>query len=97
MLQILIQRIPLLIILAALLYYLVKKRNMLGGILFISYLASFVINLLRIQLAPSIRHNLKQELRMMTLLGYLSSIAYTIFAIAFLMLIINILKPRAVS
>ncbi|WP_018629926.1 hypothetical protein [Niabella aurantiaca] len=91
MLQILLTCIPQLIIAGALLYYLVRKRDMLSGVLFVSYLASFVAGLLRLSL--SIRHDLKNELHNIVLRSYVSSIAYTVFAIAFVALIINILRP----
>lgn len=93
MLQTLLRSIPQLIILGALLYYLIKKRNILSIVLFFSYLASYAIGELQIQRSISPENDLGDRLRMMQLLGTLSRITYTVFAIAFLMLIINILKP----
>ncbi|MGJ7031747.1 hypothetical protein [Niabella hirudinis] len=97
MLQILLRSIPQLIILGALLYYLIKKRDLLSVILFVSCLASYVIGQLQIRKSMSIQHDIGERLRTMQLLGTLSLISYTVFAVAFLMLIIGILKPAAES
>ncbi|SDD96748.1 hypothetical protein [Niabella drilacis] len=95
MLQILLRGIPQLIILAALFYYLVKKRNVLSVILFVSCLASYAISQLQFQKSMSIQQDMGERLRTMQLLGSLSLISYTVFAVAFLILIIDILKPTA--
>ncbi|WP_300596764.1 hypothetical protein [Niabella sp.] len=95
MLQILIRSIPQLIILGALLFYLVKKRNTLSVILFVSCLVSYAIGELQIQKSMSFQNDPGERLRTMQLLGTLSLLSYTVFAVAFLVLIISILKPPA--
>ncbi|MBO9596166.1 MAG: hypothetical protein J7599_25210 [Niabella sp.] len=95
MLQLSLRSIPQLIILAALLYYLIKKRNILGVTLFVSCLASYAIGEIQIQKSMSLQPDMGEKLRTMQLLGTLSLISYTVFAVAFLALIIEILKPAA--
>ncbi|MCF3111558.1 hypothetical protein LL912_22420 [Niabella sp. CC-SYL272] len=95
MLQTIPGYIPQLIILGALFYYLIRKRNTLSVLLFCSYLACVITGQLQIYQSLSMRGDFSEKARALKLLGILSFISYTFFAIAFLMLIINILKPAA--
>ncbi|MCD2423425.1 hypothetical protein LQ567_11680 [Niabella pedocola] len=95
MLQTLPGNIPQLIILGSLFYYLVRKKNTLSILLFFSYLACFIIGQFQIYQSISFRGDFGEKARVMQLLGALSLLVYTVFAITFLMLIINILKPVA--
>lgn len=93
MLKMYIGVIPQLIILGALVYYLTRKRDVLGMVLSFSFLTVIILGMLQRQQSLAPGNDFTERFRMMTLLGNLSLIAYTVFAIAFLMLIISILKP----
>jgi len=89
--------IPQLIILGALVYYMTRKRDILGAVLSFSFLAVIILGILQRKQSLAPGNDFSERLRMMTLLGNLSLIAYSVFAVAFLMLIIGILKPAAPS
>ncbi|MBO9621004.1 MAG: hypothetical protein J7539_18445 [Niabella sp.] len=97
MLQTIIRTFPHLIIVAATLYYLIGKKSWLGVLLFVSSLTSTIVSVLQMQEGTSLSVDFAAKLHRMALLGNISFITYTVFAISFLILMIRILKPNATT
>ncbi|MBZ4188333.1 hypothetical protein [Niabella beijingensis] len=93
MLALIIRNIPQLIILSALFYYLIRKKSALSYVLFLSYLVSYAIGLLQFQQTISLSGRLAERHWNLMVLANISHITYLVFAIAFLKLMIDLLKP----